>query len=240
MSVNGWRAGGGTGAQATTSTPGIVELATTAETQTGTDTTRAVTPASGSATYATQAQTVNLVDAKGDRLLGSADNTLVKHTAPANGKFSVADSAQSDGWTDIDLPWHVSVPVTSRQDSSVGSWSVPANSTAVYDALLQNAGALNDEINWKVQLGAGTWTLDFLYTKASYVGIATVQLGGSTIATVDGYNALTTQNNKSTTTGISVTTAGIYTLRFLIASKNASASATYIWCLNAIDFTRTA
>jgi len=45
--------GGGSVAAASTTAAGIVELATTAETQTGTDTVRAVTPAGASGTYPT-------------------------------------------------------------------------------------------------------------------------------------------------------------------------------------------
>lgn len=60
MSVNGWRSGAGTGATATTAAPGVVELATTGETQEGTDTTRAVTPAGGAATYLTQVSAADL------------------------------------------------------------------------------------------------------------------------------------------------------------------------------------
>ena len=69
---------------ATSTASGIVELATNAEVATGTDTARAVTPAGAAATYATitnaatKAATTDLVDAAGDLLVGSADNTLAR------------------------------------------------------------------------------------------------------------------------------------------------------------------
>lgn len=63
---------------ATTTASGIVELATTAETITGSDTVRAVTPAGAAGTYATLAGTVNLIDNAGDDTVGTADNTLGK------------------------------------------------------------------------------------------------------------------------------------------------------------------
>lgn len=53
MSVRRSGGGGGSSAPASTSAAGVVELATTAETQTGTDTTRAVTPAGAAGTYPT-------------------------------------------------------------------------------------------------------------------------------------------------------------------------------------------
>lgn len=78
-----WTAVGG-GSAASESAAGIVELATAAETATGTDNTRAVHPAGAAATYATitnaatKAATTDLVDAAGDLLVGTADNTLGK------------------------------------------------------------------------------------------------------------------------------------------------------------------
>lgn len=39
-----------------------------------------------------------LVDAKGDILLGSANDTVVRRAAPANGKLLVGDSSSADGW----------------------------------------------------------------------------------------------------------------------------------------------
>ena len=77
---------------ATTSTAGLVELATTAETQTGTDTARAVTPAG----LAGAAVTKSLIDAAGDLIVGTADNTvgrLAKGTPLQGLRTNVAGTA---------------------------------------------------------------------------------------------------------------------------------------------------
>lgn len=188
---------------------------------------------SGSATYATKAATTDLVDAKGDRLLGSADNTLVRHAAPANGKFSVADSAQSDGWKDIDLPWHVSIdPIRVPAYSTVGG------SIAAWGTYYQMAN-LNDEVVYNVQLGPGTWTFSCWRTIFTSYGILTVTLDGTTIATLDNYSGASVNPGQSLTTGISITAAGVYALKLKTTGKNASSS-NYNQRLWSMDFTRTA
>lgn len=44
----------------------------------------------------------SLVDAKGDLLLGTADNTVARHAAGSNGQTVIFDSAQSDGVKNVD------------------------------------------------------------------------------------------------------------------------------------------
>lgn len=198
-----------------------------------------LTSASAAATYqtialaATKAATTDLIDAKGDRLIGSADNTLIRKAAPANGKISVADSAQSDGWKDIDLPWHVSidpvrVPAYSTTGGSIAAW-----------ATYYQFSALNDEVVYNVQLGPGTWTFGLWRTIFTSYGILTVTLDGTTIATLDNYSGGSVNPGQSLTTGISITAPGVYALKLKTTGKNASSSA-YNQRLWAIDFTRTA
>lgn len=88
---------------ATTTTPGVVELATDAETQAGTDATLAVTPASAAATY------VPLADytAKGDILAATAAGTPAALTVGANGRVLYANSACATG-----LCWGALPPAT--------------------------------------------------------------------------------------------------------------------------------
>ena len=80
---------------ATTTAPGVVELATSAETQTGTDATLAVTPASAAATY------VPLGDyaAKGDILVGSSASNPTALTVGTTGQILYANSASPTGVT---------------------------------------------------------------------------------------------------------------------------------------------
>lgn len=182
---------------------------------------------------ATKAATTDLINAKGDRLIGSTDNTLVAKAAPANGKFSVADSAQSDGWKDIDLPWHVSidpvrVPAYSTTGGSIAAW-----------ATYYQFSALNNEVVYNVQLGPGTWTFGLWRTIFSSYGILTVTLDGTTIATLDNYSVAPVNPGQSLTTGIVISAPGVYALKLKTTGKNASSS-NYNQRLWSMDFTRTA
>ena len=78
---------------ATTSTAGIVELATSAETQTGTDATLAVTPAGAAATYVP----ISSLTGKGAIISASGANTPATLPVGANGEYLVADSAEASG-----------------------------------------------------------------------------------------------------------------------------------------------
>lgn len=78
---------------ATTTTAGVVELATDAETQAGTDATLAVTPASAAATYVPLADYV----AKGDILAATAANTPTALAVGTNGQILFACSAAATG-----------------------------------------------------------------------------------------------------------------------------------------------
>lgn len=132
---------------ASTSAAGVVELATSGETTTGTDTTRAVTPSGLAATSVPK----SLVDAKGDLLVGTADNTVGRLPAGTDGQTIVYDSGEATGLRPADFPsggggvpdlegwrvpligrtgtrimqagWMVSVPVAILQDMTVTSIS---------------------------------------------------------------------------------------------------------------------
>lgn len=83
--------------------------------------------------------------------------------------------------------------------------------------------AVNDEIGWVVTLDAGTWALDLIHAPFTDRAIYTLKLDSTTIGTIDGYGT-SSYNVVSTVTGITVSTAGQYTLKSVHASKNASSS----------------
>lgn len=84
---------GATAGAASDTAAGVVELATSAETITGTDTARAVTPAAGAAAFVAKA----LVDAKGDLIVASAADTPARLAVGTNGYVLTADSAEATG-----------------------------------------------------------------------------------------------------------------------------------------------
>lgn len=184
-------------------------------------------------TYADTKVAQSLLTTKGDMPVATASSIWARKAAPANGKIRVADSAQSDGWLDIDLPWHVSVdpirvPAYSTTGGSIAAW-------AAYYQLVN----LNDEVVYNVQLGPGTWKFSIWRTSFSSYGILTVTLDGTTIATLDNYSGAPINPGQSVTSGISVATAGVYPLKLKTTGKNGSSSG-YNQRLWSMDFTRTA
>jgi hypothetical protein len=99
------------------------------------------------------------------------------------------------------------------------------------------ASTINNESTWTVPLQAGTYTFGLVHRKDTNRGIYTVSLDGSTIATIDGYNA-TGLETFTETTGVTIATDGSHSLRFLMASKNASSSA-YFGAIEGFFFART-
>jgi lysophospholipase L1-like esterase len=79
--------------QATTTATGVVELATNAETETGSDTARVAPVSATEAVYLKK----SLADAKGDLLVATAADTLARLAVGTNGYSLVADSAQATG-----------------------------------------------------------------------------------------------------------------------------------------------
>lgn len=81
------------GQTATTDQPGTVELATTAETETGIDAARVPSVAAAQATYVKR----SLVDAKGDLIVATADNTPARLAVGADGAALVANANAAAG-----------------------------------------------------------------------------------------------------------------------------------------------
>lgn len=92
-------------------------------------------------------------------------------------------------------------------------------------------------ISYEVALDAGTWTLTLIYQKNVDCGIVTPSLGGSDLSTVDTY-AASADDQVAQWTGITVATAGVYTLKFRTDSKHASSS-DYDLMLQLVTLTRT-
>jgi len=139
-----------------------------------------------------------------------------------------------------DEPWLVNVHVFMTPISHVNFNSNSAgNTNNLYSALRISSGAQNDEINFEVLLGAGTWTFELIHEKNTNVGIYSVQLDGVEKGTIDGYAASQTRDVRSQITSITVATTDVYTLKLKMATKNGSSSS-YLGAINHIQFKRTA
>lgn len=93
-------------AAATTSAQGAVELATSAETETGTDANRAVTPSGGAATYVKR----SLIDAAGDLVVGTAADTPGRLAIGAEGQV-LGVSGGSVAWVSLAVALSTSAAV---------------------------------------------------------------------------------------------------------------------------------
>ena len=112
---------------ASTGTAGIVELATTAETQTGTDTTIAITPAGAAATYVP----ITALTAKGAIISASGANVASTLPVGADGYVLVACAAATTGlcWIGTPPPGIPCAAITAKGDLLTGT--APSTVTAL-------------------------------------------------------------------------------------------------------------
>lgn len=141
--------------------------------------------------------------------------------------------------TNSALPWLKDVDVFEQAIGHVNWDTVTIDTGALMNGYKSSTGAQNAEINFDLVLARGTWTIELLHAKTSNVGIYTIQLDGSTVGTIDGYDAGLFKNTLSSITGIAVLVSAKYRLKLLMATKNASASA-YYGFLHHVQLRRTA
>ena len=138
-------------------------------------------------------------------------------------------------------PWLIDIDVFMTAVSHVNWDTIQMDTTNnIYGAQKNSGGFQNDEINFDVVLGIGTWTFELLYSKDSNRGIYTVSLDVTgTLGTIDAYAAAGSFNNRSSITGVSVASNGKQRLKLKMATKNASSSA-YYGSIQHIQLRRTA
>lgn len=123
-----------------------------------------------------------------------------------------------------------------------GTWGATIDATK-YDSYYfsnQAAAAINDEVNWQIFLGVGTYTFEYKVTEGTNVPILTWEIDGVSIGTKDGYNAGGVANTTHTITGIAITSGGNKTLSLSCPTKNGSASNWIMELCGDMVFKRTA
>lgn len=138
-----------------------------------------------------------------------------------------------------DCPWVVDVPVASYDSVSIGSLTAVQSTGYQWGTRFYSSDNQFEVITYSVWLAQGTYDLDMIFYGASDGGIATVKLGGSTIATFDFYTSGATSNASVSQSGITVSSTGVHTLTFHMDSKNAS-STRYRFSGQWIQFRKTA
>ena len=206
--------------QATTTVKGIVELATSAEVATGTDTVRAVTPSGTEATYVRK----NVLTTKGDIYVATAAGTLVRVGVGANGTFLGADSAQASG-----VGW--SLPPGGGGGAAwggiTGTLSAQTDLAAALAAKIDGFADPNADriVFWDDS--AGTWAA---LAPGTGIAISGVSLNATVAnSTTQGIVELATdaEAQTGTDTGRAVTPANLTYIRGLYIGINAQTGTTY-------------
>lgn len=168
--------------------------------------------------------------------------------------FDFADSVFPAGWTVLGnrsgagkVPrllqaenWQALIPASAPTSGNANFGASAAFDATYYMNMYRvSTGAQNAEISWKVDLSAGTWSLQLAHKTETNRGIYTVQVDGVTVGTIDGYAPTGSNPTISTIAGITIATGGVHTVRLLMATKNASASS-YYGTPSFLSFTRTA
>jgi hypothetical protein len=160
-------------------------------------------------------------------------------TATGTGATKTITIPGGSGSFDEDwLPW--TIQLLPYLYKSTTGFALGGNDDAqVFGIIGQSSGTQNDEVAWDIVLAAGTWTFKLYHTQSTNRGIYTVSLDGSSVGTIDGYNASPINNVTSSITSISVGTTQKYELKLKMATKNGSSSG-YYGSFNMCQWNRTA
>lgn len=181
------------------------------------------------------------VNAKGDILAATANDTVTRLGVGTDGQVLTAASGQSTGlqWAtpssgisaDL-LPWTIDrIPAFGSIANTNWSTFVAASGSSgdVYlNAIMQSSGAQNAEIAWDEVLSAGTWTFAMRHYTEANRGIYSLQFDGTDVGTIDGYAGTPgVVHQLSSITGIVVAATAKIRVSLQMATKNASSSSYY-------------
>lgn len=130
-------------------------------------------------------------------------------------------SGTTGGGSGAGDPWVIDVNVFPPASATVGAWSAVGAGGIVEGGRLDSDGVQNDSVAWDLVLAAGTWNLSLMHQQNTQRGIYTVAFDGTTLGTIDGY-AATSSNVIST-----------------MATKNASSTG-FLGSIQALSLRRTA
>lgn len=129
---------------------------------------------------------------------------------------------------------HVLIPLYSPFSVQQGRWgAVNSGSYPMYTAFSNNnSHIINDQLTYQVWLSPGTYTyVEYVNTGADH-GINTVYVDGSSVGTCDHYSGGNVFGVRFTIASIAITTPGLHTLSFKIASKHTSSSNYYCYFIS--------
>ncbi|KKL81863.1 hypothetical protein LCGC14_1990500, partial [marine sediment metagenome] len=135
---------------------------------------------------------------------------------------------------------HITIVPYAYSAVNQGTWAFSINASQAENYVFQNtSGNDRDELDFKVYLAAGTYTLMFFHYADSGRGIVDFDIDAGEVASFDTYSASPTFNVRSVQTSISIATSGLKTLTMRVDGKNGSASS-YVCSATTIVLWRTA
>lgn len=146
-----------------------------------------------------------------------------------------ADAATARATLGAALPRMISIIGVAAPLATTG-FTPSVDATAAMGGYSISTSTVNDAISWPFTSDAGTYSITLQHSKGNNRGIYTVKIDGSSVGTIDGYNAAST-HNVSVLTGIAIT-AGVHTIEFVMATKNGSSGA-YYGLIEGVSLTRT-
>lgn len=121
---------------------------------------------------------------------------------------------------------HITILPINYEAIVQGTWTLYVFTDQVLNHVWYNStAAINDEINYKVYLAKGTYTLRMLGRTYDSAGIMDVQIDGGSIASFDWWTLANIPNVMKSDTGNVIATPGLKTLTLKISAKNAEAAA---------------
>lgn len=124
------------------------------------------------------------------------------------------------------VPHWIDVPVVFA-DSHTNFNTLAMNTAWKFGTVLASSGAQNSTVTLSFWGPKGAFTLAFLHLTFTNKGIYTVAVDGTTLGTVDGYAASDLPNILDTSLTGTLTSTGMHTITFTMATKHASSSAYY-------------
>ena len=178
---------------------------------------------------------LTLADAAAARAAAGLGNAATLNVGTSAGTVAAGDDSR---FTDRSfLPATIMVPAVVAPSATSGAWTQAYTAGQMFGVAASGPNTQNAYIEWPVSLAPGTYTLRFIHSKNTNMGIATVSLNGSSVGTIDCYAGSSTSNNVTDLTGITVA-GGTTLVRFTAATKNASSSG-YVLFFPGFSLTRT-
>jgi len=135
---------------------------------------------------------------------------------------------------------HIVILPSSYSAINQGTWAWVQSAAHLFNAYWNNTSAADaDEIDYKVYLAKGTYTLAVLGGDGPSLGIIDIDIDGVEVASFDLYDAGWTVFQMDTQASISIAAAGLKTLTLRVDGKNGSSSG-YNTLINCIALWRTA